>query len=198
LAFIATLLVTIFRLIDERKENMKTDWQLIRELMNSVIDACEAIENLHLTESDRNTPLLTGPATVWDALQSSWTYPENVQYDVVRIRHELGNDKHYTPESARALINAAKVGAELIGAGAAQPIRIRNKIGAVVSNSYGSSNHQRYRNKAEVTSRRIRRDCCLSRLTNSATTFYFLIPRMPACELEHYAVVLHLKGAILS
>jgi hypothetical protein len=34
---------------------MKTDWQIIRELMNSVIDSCEAMENLEITEDDRNT-----------------------------------------------------------------------------------------------------------------------------------------------
>jgi hypothetical protein len=102
---------------------MKTDWNLIRELMNSVIDACEAVENLGPTDDEVNLPLAVSPANVRDAIQSSWIYPENVQYDVIRIRHELGNDKHFTPESARALVNAANVCAELIGAGEAQPIQ---------------------------------------------------------------------------
>jgi hypothetical protein len=57
---------------------MKTDWQIIRELMNSVIDSCEAIENLELTNDDKDLPLQSAPANVWDALQSTWTYPENV------------------------------------------------------------------------------------------------------------------------
>jgi hypothetical protein len=39
------------------------------------------------------------------------------------MRHELENDKHCTPESTRALVNAAKVCGELIGAGQAQPIQ---------------------------------------------------------------------------
>jgi hypothetical protein len=102
---------------------MKTDWQLIRELMNSVIDACEAVENLGITATECVTPLAASPAIVRDALQSSWIYPKNVRYEVVRIRHQLENDKHFTQESERALVNAAKVCAELIGAGEAQPIR---------------------------------------------------------------------------
>jgi hypothetical protein len=102
---------------------MNTDWELVRELMNSVIDACEAVENLNLTENERDTPLATAPANVWDVLQSSWTYPENVQYAVILARHQLGNDKSYTPEAARALVNAARVCAELVGAGEAQPIQ---------------------------------------------------------------------------
>lgn len=102
---------------------MTTDWQLIRALMNSVIDACEAVENLNVTDEERTLPLATNPANVSDAIQSSWIYPENVQYEIIRIRHELGNDKHFTPESARALVNAAKVCAEMIGAGDAQPIQ---------------------------------------------------------------------------
>ncbi len=101
---------------------MKTDWQLIRDLMNSVIDSCEAIENLELTDEDKNALLQSAPASVWDALQSTWTYPENVQYEVIRARHDLHIDKHYTPEAARALVNAAKVCAELIEAGDAESV----------------------------------------------------------------------------
>lgn len=115
----STNLVTI----KEQQEIMKTDWQLIRELMNSVIDACEAVENLDITNDERDTSLAASPANVSDAIQSSWIYPENVHYDVIRMRHELENDKHYTAESARSLVNAAKVCAELIGAGQAQPIQ---------------------------------------------------------------------------
>jgi hypothetical protein len=59
---------------------------------------------------------------VWDALQSTWTYPESVQYEIIRARHELNIDKHYTPEAARALVNAAKACAELIEAGNAEQI----------------------------------------------------------------------------
>ncbi len=102
---------------------MKTDWQIVRELMNSVIDSCEAIENLEITEADKTAPLQSAPANVWDALQSTWTYPENVQYEVIRVRHELNIDKSHTPEAARALINAAKVCAELIEAGETGQIR---------------------------------------------------------------------------
>jgi hypothetical protein len=103
-------------------EIMKTDWNLIRELMNSVIDSCEAIENLELTKEDKNVPLQSAPANVWDALQSSWTYPENVQGEIIRARHELHIDKHHTPEAARALVNAAKACAELIEVGQVESI----------------------------------------------------------------------------
>ena len=106
---------------------MKTDYQLIRELMNSVIDACEAIEGLGLTEDDRDAPLQSAPVNVWDALQSCWTYPENVQLEVILARHHSGNERHFTPEAARALVNAAAVCAELVGAGedaaVAEPVR---------------------------------------------------------------------------
>ena len=102
---------------------MKTDWQLIRDLMNSVIDSCGAIENLELTDEDKNALLQSAPASVWDALQSTWTYPENVQYEVIRARHGLNIDKSHTPEAARALVNAAKACAELIEGGDAEQIR---------------------------------------------------------------------------
>jgi hypothetical protein len=113
----------MLEMIGDRGNNMKTDWHLIRELMISVIDACEAIEELNLTESDRDALLESAPANVWDALQSAWTYPENVQYAVIRTRHQLGNNKSYTPEAARALVNAAKVCAELVAAGESEPIQ---------------------------------------------------------------------------
>jgi hypothetical protein len=102
---------------------MSTDWKLVRELMNSAIDACEAVEKLDITSEERETPLEGSQATVWDALQSSWIYPENVQYAVIGARHQGGNEKHYTPEAARALVNAAKVCAELIEADQTPPIQ---------------------------------------------------------------------------
>jgi hypothetical protein len=54
---------------------MKTDWQLIRELMNSVIDACEAVENLDIADDERGAPLTATPANVRDAIQSSCDLP---------------------------------------------------------------------------------------------------------------------------
>ncbi len=102
---------------------MNTDWQLIRELMNSVIDACEAIEKLEVTADERDLALEAAPANVWDALQSSWIYPENIQYEVIRARHQLGIDKPFTSEAARSLVNTAKVCAEMIGAGEAESLQ---------------------------------------------------------------------------
>jgi hypothetical protein len=105
------------------KEHMGTDWQLIRELMNSVIDACEVVEKLELTPDERELALEASPASVWDALQSSWTYPENTLYEVIRARHQLGIDKPFTPESARAIVQSARVCAEIVGAGEAESIQ---------------------------------------------------------------------------
>lgn len=49
-------------------------------------------------------------------LTSAWTYPENVQYAVIRARHAAGDDATYRPELSRALVAVAGVCAELVGA----------------------------------------------------------------------------------
>lgn len=99
---------------------MKTDWKQIRELLNTAVDACETIEELGITESDRSRTIEipgAGEVTVFDFLQSAWTYPENQTYAVVRERHDHGMDKPYTPESARILVNVARLCAELVDGG---------------------------------------------------------------------------------
>ena len=110
-------------LIWSKRKGMTTDWNLIRELMNSVIDACEAIDELVLTANDRDAPTGAGPSNVYDVLQSAWTYPENARYAVICSRHDLGDDKHYTPESARAIVHVAQLCGELVGASNAETIQ---------------------------------------------------------------------------
>ena len=92
-----------------------TDWQLVRDLLAAAVDACEAADRLRLTEHDRALPTGSG-ANVWEVLTSAWTYPENVQYAVVRARHDLGEDAPYRPELGRPLVAVAAVCAELVGA----------------------------------------------------------------------------------
>ena len=94
---------------------MTTDWTLVRELMTAAIDACEAADRLALAAEDRGLPTGSG-ASVWDVLTSAWTYPENVQYAVVRARHDLADDAPYRHELGRPLVAAAAVCAELVGA----------------------------------------------------------------------------------
>jgi hypothetical protein len=92
-----------------------TDWELVRDLMNATIDACEAVEALRLSEQDRARS--TGDAvTVSDVMISAWTYPENLRYAVIRARHDLQDDARYFPELARVLVSSAALCGELVGA----------------------------------------------------------------------------------
>lgn len=93
-----------------------TDWALVRELMNTAIDACEAAERLQLSEGDRSLPTGTDRVVVWEVLTSAWTYPENLQYAVIRARHRLEDDVPYRLEFARVLRQVGAVCGELVGA----------------------------------------------------------------------------------
>jgi hypothetical protein len=97
---------------------MATDWDLVRRVMNSAIDACERLEATGVTENDRAAATRVGDidVTVWEFLQSSWIMPENYSYMAVRARHDLKEDKPYTPELARVLQGTARFCSELIGA----------------------------------------------------------------------------------
>lgn len=98
-----------------------TDWQLIRDVMNATIDACEALEALDVTTAEKWDPearwgdFETG-VSVGDFFDRFWRYPEGAQRDIIRLRHrlELGDQKYLT-EFGRALINAAAACAEAIG-----------------------------------------------------------------------------------
>lgn len=97
---------------------MATNWNMIREVMNGTIDACEAIENLgpdmykeeYEAGSDFQEDVCVG-----DFLNRFWGYPEGVQRDIIRIRSHLGSDEKRLSEIALALINTAKACAEAIG-----------------------------------------------------------------------------------
>ncbi|MFK4259842.1 hypothetical protein [Agrobacterium tumefaciens] len=58
---------------------MKTDWNLIREMMGAAIDACERIEAAGYTENDRDASIDVGgqQVSVHDFLVDAWTLPEN-------------------------------------------------------------------------------------------------------------------------
>jgi len=103
---------------------MSTDWELVRSMMASAIDACERLETLGVNEHDRATTVeINGQiVSVFDIMTSAWTYPESLAYQIVRHRHEAGTDQPYVPETARILANVAGACAELIGAGRSAPL----------------------------------------------------------------------------
>ena len=102
---------------------MKTDWELVRAVMADAIDACERLEELGLSEGDREAAVTVEgrQVSVFDILTSAWTYPETLRYQIIRQRHEMAIDQPYVPEAARILVNVAQVCAELIGSGAPAP-----------------------------------------------------------------------------
>lgn len=97
---------------------MSTDWELIRNLMNAALDACQTVDRLNIDLNDhaKTTEVNGQNVSVSDFLQSAHTYPEALRYSIIRSRHDLGDDTPYTPETARILVNVAKACAELIDA----------------------------------------------------------------------------------
>ena len=106
---------------NHRMNKTKTDWALIRKVMNETIDACEAMDSLDITMAEKCDPEIrwgdfeTGVA-VGDFLNRFQAYPEGSQRDIIRLRSKLNieDQKHYT-ELARALMNTAAACAEVIG-----------------------------------------------------------------------------------
>ncbi len=100
---------------------MATDWQLIRRVMNGVIDACEAMEarapDLYAGEYEARSDY-QDDVCVGDFLNRFWQYPEGAQRDIVRLRSALGCDQEHPPEVARALVAAAMACAEAVGVSA--------------------------------------------------------------------------------
>jgi hypothetical protein len=97
---------------------MSTNWNLIREVMNGTIDACEAIEqqapNLWAGEYEARSEY-QDDVCVGDFLNRFWQYPEGAARDIVRLRSRLGEDQKTPSEIARALVQAAIACAEAIG-----------------------------------------------------------------------------------
>ncbi|MES5047192.1 hypothetical protein ABVB72_18115 [Rhizobium nepotum] len=102
---------------------MKTDWNLIREMIGAAIDACERIEATGYAEGDRDATIdVEGQqVSIRDFLVSAWTLPENLRYQIIRERHDLAADLPYVPEAARVLVATAQASAELVGAGEIAP-----------------------------------------------------------------------------
>lgn len=100
------------------KREAWTDWKLIRETLNGVIDACEKVEQLHPNISDGEYTAESGKAedlSVGDLLERFWRYPEGAQRDIIRLRNQMKNDMKYKDQLARAIINTACACAEIIG-----------------------------------------------------------------------------------
>lgn len=97
---------------------MKTDWNLIKNVMNAAIDACEAVDRENLAEQERSatTNVAGVDVSVSDLMQSAWVYPENLSYSVIRTQHKLNCDKHYSSELARVISNVGKLCGELVDA----------------------------------------------------------------------------------
>ncbi|GAB2924096.1 hypothetical protein GCM10027093_74420 [Paraburkholderia jirisanensis] len=102
---------------------MKTDWRLIREVLNAAIDSCERLEQAGYAEEHRNRYVQVNgqQVSVHEFLISAWTLPENARYEVIRARHEKDLDLPYVPETARILTAVASACAELIGSGDMPP-----------------------------------------------------------------------------
>lgn len=95
-----------------------TDWELIRKVMNGVIDACAKVEKLNpdITKGEYSArSSFQEDVDVGDFLTRFWRYPEGAQRDIIRLRSRLGNDLKYKDQLARALINTAEACAEIIG-----------------------------------------------------------------------------------
>jgi hypothetical protein len=103
---------------------MKTDWTLIREAMNTVIDSCEHLERNGYTERHRDLSVdVRGcPISVYEFMVSAWTMPENARYEIIRRRHDEHVDLPYVPEAARIMTAMATACAELVEAGEATSV----------------------------------------------------------------------------
>jgi len=92
-------------------------------MINTAINACEQIESVGYSESDREatTSVQGHDVSVFEFLISAWTLPENVRYQIIRERHAKGADLPYVPEAARIITTMAQACGELIGAADASP-----------------------------------------------------------------------------
>jgi hypothetical protein len=98
---------------------MKTDWDLIRAVMNAAIDSCERLEKNGYEEKHRGLEVDVGgqQVRVYDFLVSAWTMPEQMRYEIIRARHDQNIDLPYVPETARILTAVAAACAEIVNAG---------------------------------------------------------------------------------
>lgn len=96
---------------------MATNWQLIRDTLNGMIDACEALEQLPIDDTEYwgATSNFQPDVNVSDFLGRFWHYPEGCARDIIRIRAHFGCDAKHPNPLARALVNTAMACAEAIG-----------------------------------------------------------------------------------
>ena len=100
---------------------MNTRWDLIKGLMTAVLDTCERIEALNISPEEKSATFASiRPVSVFEMLYSMQNYPDDVAYRVIRARHALADNKPFSSDLEKALINAARVCAELIGASRVQ------------------------------------------------------------------------------
>ena len=96
---------------------MATNWKLIRETLNGMIDACEALEKQPIENPEYwdARSEFQSDVGVLDFLTRFWQYPEGCARDIIRIRSHFGCDAKHPNPLARALVNTAVVCAEAIG-----------------------------------------------------------------------------------
>jgi hypothetical protein len=96
---------------------MPTNWKLIRETLNGMIDACEALEKQPIENSEYwdARSEFQADVGVLDFLTRLWQYPEGCARDIIRIRSHFGCDAKSPNPLARALVNTAAACAEAIG-----------------------------------------------------------------------------------
>ncbi|WP_231949383.1 hypothetical protein [Herminiimonas arsenitoxidans] len=111
---------------------MKTDWNLVREMMAVAIDSCEEFEKSGYAETYREltVPINDFEISLQEIMVSACTYPELLRYQIIRERHDKQLDIPYIPEQARILMGMAAACAELIGAADARvaETQIKNMI----------------------------------------------------------------------
>lgn len=97
----------------------KTNWHLIRDAIDAVIDSCEALENAGYSEKDRGrvVRIADRAISIQDLLTSGWTIAEHVRYQIIRERHEKREDLRYFPETSRMLVAVVQACAELVAGG---------------------------------------------------------------------------------
>lgn len=112
--------------MDKDRGMVQTDWQMIRDMMNAAIDACERMEILGYQEADREATIeIAGQrVTAHDFVVSAWTYPESLRYRIIRARSDIGMElQPQVPEPVRILLAVAEAAGELVGAGAEPPMK---------------------------------------------------------------------------
>jgi len=102
---------------------VKTDWNMIKKMMNAAISACESIEKTGYAEGDRDAIINIGgqDVSVHYMLVSAWTYPESLRYQIIHERHKTDSDLTYVPETAQILLAMSQAASELVNGGHTAP-----------------------------------------------------------------------------